>query len=152
MALALANLRRFSAALAQYRELQRRHGGQELAIARTLEQCGRDEEAHAEYRKLLEGELRADSLVPAALHLLGRGLPEQAVPLLEEHLAQAGADLDARMFLADALAAVGRTDDAVAAAERAIELAKARGDTGLVEKIATRQAQYRRGPARRAPR
>jgi tetratricopeptide (TPR) repeat protein len=53
--------------------------------------------------------------------------------------------------LAVAYAAAGRFNDAIAAAQKAIELARSAGQTQIVSEIETRLELYRAGRAYRAP-
>jgi tetratricopeptide (TPR) repeat protein len=152
LAATLGRLGRYEEALEEYRAVHRSRGGQEVKLAQTLERLGRDDESEALYGRALAGAGRLGALVPFGLHLLRRGRPEEAVETLEAFLRERPDDADARMFLADAYAGAGRIEDAIRSGERALELARARGQDRMAELIRRRLGQYRAGPPPAPPR
>ncbi len=141
--LMLGKLGRHDEALEQFRRLQASEGGMELRMAGCLERLGRDDEAEAQFRAVLAGPGAEEALVPFGLHLLRRGRPEEAVEWIARAVAAHPDDDDTLMFHADACAAAGRLDEAIASAGRALSIARARGDARAAELIAVRLAQLR---------
>lgn len=144
-ALALGKLGRDHEALKELRTLQESAGGQELRLARTLERLGRDVEADTHYRAALERGTQPEALPAYAAHLLRLGRSREAVALLEPHTARRPEDLDAWMFLSDAQAGEGRVTEAIASAERALSIARSRGDGRVVALIEQRLTGLRVG-------
>ncbi len=145
LAVALGKLGRDREALEEFQRLQESTGKVEVHLARALERLGRDPEAEGFYRQALAGEQRADALLPFGLHLLRLGRSEEAVEWLEELTRLRPSDMDALMFLADAYAGAGRLDAALAAAERALGLARTQKNERMADLIGRRLAQYRQG-------
>jgi tetratricopeptide (TPR) repeat protein len=75
--------------------------------------------------------------------LLRLGRHDEAIVWLESAVAAHPDDADARMFLADACSAAGRGADAIAAGERALELARLQGRADLAARIDQRLARWR---------
>ena len=142
LAVTLSKLDRHGEALENYLRVQASSGGMELELARTLERLGRDEDAERFYREALD-EGDPEALVPFGVHLLRRGRPDEAIPWLERFIDLHPDAADAMMFLADAYAAAGRLDDAIRTGERALELARARGESRMSDVIRRRLGPYR---------
>lgn len=161
-AIALANLGKLRAELGQVDEgvaLLRRalavdpklRGG-DRAIGLMLEPTGRFAEAAAAYREALardpldrESALQLARLLAIAPEASLRDGP-RAVELCELACGPGGCQKPEELdVLAMAYMEAGRRDDAVRTAQRAVELARERGDAALAAKIEGRRVSYARG-------
>jgi tetratricopeptide (TPR) repeat protein len=141
-AVLLGRLGRTEEALAELETVHAARGGNELDVATALERLGRESEAESWYRRALAApQPRPDAPARFARFLVQRGRAAEAVELLVPVVLARPDDLDSRLFLADAYAAAGRTDDALAALAQCRAAALARGDARLVELIDRRRAQ-----------
>lgn len=161
-AIALANLGKLQietgqvdagvALLRRALEIDPKLAGGERAIGLALEPTGRFAEAAAAYREALA----SDPLDRAAALQLARLLaiaPDaslrdgaRAVELCELACGPSGCQKPEELdVLAMAYMEAGRSDDAVRTAQRAVELARARGDAQLAAKIEARRVSYARG-------
>jgi Flp pilus assembly protein TadD len=138
----LGRLGRNAEALAELEAVHAARGGNELDVAAALERLGRDVEAETWFRRALAApEPRADAATRFAVHLMRRRRASEAVDVLAPVVSAHPQDLDARLFLADAYAAVGRRADAVAALEACRTTALERGDARLAGLIDRRLAE-----------
>ncbi len=126
-------------------------GGQ-LALGLVLERSGRFAEASSAYRAALalDPNDRAAALQLARLLAIApdeRLRDGDAAVALCEQACGAGGCRTAEEFdvLGMALIEAGRRDEALAAAQRAVELARARGDAPLASRIESRRESYARG-------
>jgi len=114
-------------------------------LANLLAEAGRTGEAIVHYRRALE----IDPALEDARYNLGQTLALEAE--IEAAIAAArsrvestgGRDVGAWMELADVLAGAARIDDALAAAQRALDLATGAGVVALAERIRRRMQAYR---------
>jgi tetratricopeptide (TPR) repeat protein len=110
-------------------------------LALTLGRAGRELEALPLYEQLQRSEGGMEVRLGQTLLRLGRH--DEAIVWLESAVAAHPDDADARMFLADACSAAGRGADAIAAGERALELARLQGRADLAARIDQRLARWR---------
>jgi superkiller protein 3 len=152
----LLQQRHFTDAIAEYQRvvaLQPRDAGAHLALGNALAAAASERQAVDEIEKALE--LAPDSV--SALNNLARLLvsssdpavrdPTRAVALAEK-AAQLAREPNARIYhtLAAAYAGVGKTGEAITAAERCSELAAANGDKALADAVQHDLEIYRRLP------
>jgi len=126
--------------------------GGRLALGIALERAGRIADAEAAYRLALadargarEARLRLARLLSVSAESSLRD-GARALALCEEACRESPCDSPEELDVcAMASMEAGRADDAVAKARRAVELARARGDSALAAKIEARLAGYLRG-------
>ena len=155
LGLALAQIGRAQDAIRQFEQvLPVMPGYSEVHfnLALALEQTGRLPEAIGHYEEALR--LKPDSVevknnlawLLATLASAKGGDPARAVALAQRACAQSGNRVPAHLdTLAAAYAAAGRFDEAIATAQKAIELARSAGQPQVVKEIETRLELYRSG-------
>jgi TPR repeat protein len=126
------------------------------ALAIALEQAGRIDEAIEQYEQALRINPDHPKVQNNLAWLLAThtdvGDPVRAVTLAERACKLTNNRVASYLdTLAAAYATAGRFDDAIATARRAIELARADGQTQLVSKVQSRLDLYRSGHAYRQP-
>jgi tetratricopeptide (TPR) repeat protein len=163
LGIALAKLSRIDVAIEHCREAVRLKPDfvdAQYYLGLALVAAGRSSEAIAHCRQCLQRLPNSVRILNQLAWLLAindpaqGGDPAQAVDLAERALKLAGGENAQSLdTLAAAYAAAGRFPEAVAAAERAAELARATGQAQLAEVIRDRLRQYRAGrPYRAVPR
>jgi len=158
----LAGLGRTDEAIERYREALRlepdfAHAQYNLAAA--LARTGRTQEAIAQYNRFLARTSDSFQAFRELAWLLAThepaqgGDPSRAVQLAQRARALAGREnAECLDTSAAAYAAVGRFEDAVSAAERALQLAESNGQMALAKDIRSRLELYRAGrPYREGP-
>ena len=129
-------------------------------LSRLLQQQPDHSDAHRALAALLDGQrpemaiehaARAAELAPDHPHawrVLGamqaRSRRPEAIGALRQALRVNPYSLETHAWLAEAYAAAGRIDSAIATAERALQLAMASGEEALADAIRTRLKEYRR--------